>query len=241
MEIFGNVTNNGIVNIQTGRSAYFFNTVSGNGSFTGGGTAVFLASLSPGNSPGSISFGGDVALVGGSSLNMELFSDTPATGYDQIDVAGTLSIGGILSVALIGGFMPAIGSSFNLLDWGTLEGTFSAINLPALATGQWDTSQLYTTGVLSVIASPLGGDYNDDGAVDAADYVLWRKGGPLKNEVDNPGTVDEADYAAWQARFGTSAGGGGQQARRGNVPEPASAALMLLAAIATSQSVRRRK
>ena len=51
LDVFGNFTNNGVVNIQTGRSAYFYGTVNGNGSFTGGGTAVFLNSLSPGNSP----------------------------------------------------------------------------------------------------------------------------------------------------------------------------------------------
>ena len=65
--------------------------------------------------------------------------------------AAQLSIGGILSVSLLNGFMPAVGTSFDLLDWGTLSGTFSSLGLPTLSTGQWDTSQLYTTGVLSVI------------------------------------------------------------------------------------------
>jgi len=32
--------------------------------------------------------------------------------------------------------------------------------------------------------------------VDAADYVVWRKGGPLQNEVDNPGTTNAQDYTA---------------------------------------------
>ena len=68
MDVFGNFTNNGIVNIQTGRSAYFYGTVNGNGSFTGGGTAVFLNSLSPGNSPASVKIAGGATLVGGTSL-----------------------------------------------------------------------------------------------------------------------------------------------------------------------------
>ena len=34
------------------------------------------------------------------------------------------------------------------------------------------------------------GDYNNNGTVDAADYVLWRNGGPLQNESDMPGTVN---------------------------------------------------
>ena len=51
------------------------------------------------------------------------------------------------------------------------------------------------------------GDYNANGTVDAADYVLWRNGGPLVNEVDTPGVVNAADYTAWRTRFGNSGSG----------------------------------
>jgi len=70
------------------------------------------------------------------------------------------------------------------------------------------------------------GDYNGNGTVDAADYVLWRNGGPLLNEVDTPGTVNAADYAAWRARFGNSGSGSGLGAA--NVPEPTSLVLVLI-------------
>jgi hypothetical protein len=71
------------------------------------------------------------------------------------------------------------------------------------------------------------GDYNNDGSVEAGDYVLWRKGGPLANEVDTPGTVNAADYTAWRARFGNTSGSGSLVAG-GMVPEPAGAALLLM-------------
>jgi hypothetical protein len=75
------------------------------------------------------------------------------------------------------------------------------------------------------------GDYNGNGTVDAADYVLWRKGGPLQNEVDTPGTVNAADYTAWRARFGNTSGTGiGLGA--GSVPEPTSVMLMLVVSAA---------
>lgn len=79
----------------------------------------------------------------------------------------------------------------------------------------------------SLLAPPAGvpGDYNDNGTVDAADYVLWRKGGPLENEVDTPGTVNAADYAAWRARFGNIAGIGSDLGSTA-VPEPATAVLL---------------
>jgi hypothetical protein len=50
------------------------------------------------------------------------------------------------------------------------------------------------------------GDYNNDGIVNAADYVLWRKGGPLQNDP-TPG-VQPADYTFWRAHFGNTGGGG---------------------------------
>ncbi len=78
---------------------------------------------------------------------------------------------------------------------------------------------------------PIPGDYNDNGVVDAADYVLWRKGGPLANEVDNPGTVNAADYTEWRARFGNPGSGSGSGATaNAAVPEPASLVLLMCAA-----------
>jgi hypothetical protein len=81
------------------------------------------------------------------------------------------------------------------------------------------------------------GDYNNNGVVDAGDYVLWRRGGPLENEVDNPGVVNQADYTAWRARFGNPSGSGSLAGA--SIPEPASCSLML-AAMVGSLAMRRR-
>src|SRR5262249_18269296 len=74
------------------------------------------------------------------------------------------------------------------------------------------------------------GDYNNNGVVDAADYVLWRKGGPLQNEVDTPGTVNAADYAAWRARFGNTSGAAGGISST-VIPEPSASVLLCAAAL----------
>jgi hypothetical protein len=94
-------------------------------------------------------------------------------------------------------------------------------------------SSVSGTGGLDVVLIGLStesvgvpGDYNNNGIVDAGDYVLWRKGGPLQNEVDTPGTVNAADYTAWRARFGnTSGSGSGLNASA--VPEPTAVFLAL--------------
>jgi hypothetical protein len=82
------------------------------------------------------------------------------------------------------------------------------------------------------------GDYNNNGVVDAADYVAWRKGGSLSNEVDNPGTVNAADYTAWKARFGNTSGSGSGLGAEA-VPEPTTALLASLAGLAMVASWRR--
>ncbi|MFO0788791.1 MAG: hypothetical protein U0805_04990 [Pirellulales bacterium] len=196
----------------------FTGYVKGTGSFD---NVTFTGTFSPGLSPAIIS-GGSIMLAPTSTLEIELGGLTAGSGYDKIEAAGTLSVGGVLSVTLLGGFVPALGNSFDILDWNSLSGTFSSLSLPALGAGlSWNTSQLYTTGTLSVVPVGVAGDYNNNGVVDAADYVLWRNGGPLANEVDTPGVVNAADYTAWRARFGnTSGSGAGNADFATTVPEP---------------------
>jgi hypothetical protein len=94
-------------------------------------------------------------------------------------------------------------------------------------------------GGLSVVISRTGdgipADYNVNGAVDAADYVLWRNGGPLQNEIATLGSIDAADYAAWRARYGNYAGSGaGNTFSAGSsVPEPTALSLVGIAALLT--------
>lgn len=90
------------------------------------------------------------------------------------------------------------------------------------------------------LAPGVSGDYNSNGVVDAADYVLWRNGGPLANEVADPSTVSSADYTEWRARFGNVTG---SALGHGNsVPEPATLMLALILAMSVGacwRAVRR--
>jgi len=103
-----------------------------------------------------------------------------------------------------------------------------------------DLLDLYTQAEVdaAVLPQPIAGDYNNNGVVDAADYVLWRNGGPLQNEVDNPGTVTAADYTEWRARFGNPGSGSG--AGSSAIPEPSGMTLCLLG-LTAMQTIRRRR
>ena len=106
--------------------------------------------LAPGLSP-TILIAGNVAFSPTSTLVMELGGATPGSGYDRIESSGALAFDGTLQATLINGFTPSACQSFTLFDWGSASGAFEALTLPALADGlAWNTSQLYTTGVLKV-------------------------------------------------------------------------------------------
>jgi FG-GAP-like repeat/Dockerin type I domain len=93
----------------------------------------------------------------------------------------------------------------------------------------------YANGTLIAIEriAALSGDYNRDGEVDAADYVLWRDalGQSVANgagaDGDGDGTVDQDDYTVWKTHFGaTMAAGSGESS---SVPEPNAAWIVLAA------------
>ena len=192
----------------------------------------FTGTFSPGLSPTLLS-AGNIAFAPTSTLLMELGGTTRGSAYDAIVASGSLGAAGILQLALINGFNPSAGDSFDILDWGSLNGNFNSLVLPSLAAGlTWDTSALYTSGVLSVAAAGVPGDYNGNGIVDAADYTVWRdhlgQTFALPNRSSaNTGPISTADYDAWKVNFGTHAGSGAGAS--GAVPEPATLVLMILA------------
>jgi hypothetical protein len=86
-------------------------------------------------------------------------------------------------------------------------------------------------------------DYNDDGVVDAADYVVWRdlsgsSGVGLAADGDGNGTVDQADYDIWRSNYGRSVGTGSAASSNVLVPEPTTM-LMLIAGVAMASCGRR--
>jgi hypothetical protein len=74
---------------------------------------------------------------------------------------------------------------------------------------------------LTLIGAPISpppGDYNVDGIVNAADYVVWRK---------NPAAYGNAvGFNTWRAHFGEAAGAGSSTS--GTIPEPAAVVLCMI-------------
>lgn len=83
--------------------------------------------------------------------------------------------------------------------------------------------------------TPQPGDFNGDGAVDAADYTVWRDnlGGSFDlfgngdEAGGSVGIVDMADYSLWKSNFDVS-GAATETLTALQVPEPTSACLIFL-------------
>jgi hypothetical protein len=94
-----------------------------------------------------------------------------------------------------------------------------------------------------VISDGLDGDFDGNDIVDARDYTVWRDnlGGDssvLNGNGSGAATVVPGDYEIWKTNFGMTASGSGGLAASA-VPEPASAALVLMTVLGFA-GVRRR-
>jgi autotransporter-associated beta strand protein len=105
------------------------------------------------------------------------------------------------------------------------------------------------TGLLNVgmfTISMLAGDYNQNGIVDAADYIVWREAaGAGATTLTNrsgaiTGAVGQADYDFWRSRFGLTVVTGSALNTGANVPEPAAGLLAILAMLTINGRSNRR-
>ena len=148
------------------------------------------------------------------------------THYEITSTAGGLSTAGWLSLDdqenddPVGvGWEEAGGSSANVLAEVNLLSSTSLANGGSLRLGHAFTTGFpkdlafqYTVGE-TVLRGPvkyaLTGDYNGNGTVDAADYVVWRN--TVGQNVafgsgadgDGDGIVGSGDYTAWRSAFGS--------------------------------------
>jgi hypothetical protein len=110
----------------------------------------------------------------------------------------------------------------------------------AFLQGSSNRPRLVIYSDLSTATAGVAGDYNGNGVVDMADYVLWRNGGPLQNESASPGVTDSADYDFWRSHFGATSGSGSGLGGSA-VPEPTAMMLGLIAMAAMSVTSSRNR
>jgi hypothetical protein len=171
------------------------------------------------------SAGGALSASGWNSLDDQEGGDPPGQGWDESGGAGANQLSELFlgegnnSFAFPSSGSRTLGNAFNPAIFGANDGDLVfRFGLPG--GGILPGAVSYVTGGTVGVT----GDYNNNGTVDAADYVLWRNGGPLQNDT-TPATVGPEDYNVWRANFGRSAAGIGA-ASSASVPEPPVFALL---------------
>lgn len=237
VSLVGDLVQNGTANLLAGSRLIVFGKLSGTGGTTGSGTLEVLGAMSPGSSAARVNFGGSVLLGGTASTLIEL-GGVNSGEYDSLHVANSISLSGSLDVSLLNGFTPQLGDRFEIVAAGNaIQGQFSADAVPSLGPNvKFETFYSPTSAVLAVVPA-IAGDYNANGVVDAADYVVWRNtkdqvGLGLVADGNHDNVIDSGDYNLWRSNFGQMAGSGAMssaaQSLSATVPEPSTWTLLIL-------------
>ncbi len=221
IQIQGGTLNAQYVDIRGGMLSGNGRIAVGSGPITGqvenhSGT-IAPSDLTAGSTIGTLTIGGRLANDEAGTLAIDLGGPTAGTQYDRILVDNDVAIEGTLAISLVnlggGTYSPAVGTAFTIITAGDgIGGAFDHVTGPDGY--NWRVNYL-ANSVQLVVGNP--GDFNNDGVVDARDYVVWRDtaGGPL-------------NYAAWRSHFGTTYASGSSLGDS-SVPEPASMSLLLVA------------
>jgi hypothetical protein len=160
----GNLAGPGLIDIQGG-------TLTGAGFVTGSlrNAAQFLPG---GAGTGLLNVMGAYTQAAGGTLNIGIGGTTPGTGFDQIPSSGAASLAGTLNVALVNGFTPSAGMTFQILTYGSRTGDFTTTNGLIIGGGLGFKRVVGTTDMKLTVVQELccnGIDDDNDGKTDSAD------------------------------------------------------------------------
>ncbi len=91
------------------------------------GHVTNAALFAPGYSPGTITINGNYTQTSTGRLDMEIGGTSPGTGYDQLIVKGSATLGGTINLIRYNNYLPPVGSSFKLITYYSVAGSFTTI------------------------------------------------------------------------------------------------------------------
>jgi arylsulfatase A-like enzyme len=198
---------------------------------------------------GILNIAGDYFHLANSTLEIEIGgadnNDPLNPLFDQLVIDGNALIEGNLTLALVDGYVPGLGDTFDILVAAAVTGEFENVQQTPFGGALGFALDYQADRVVAVVAPFLTGDFNLDGQVDSADYTIWRDNVGATTaafglaDANGDGLVDTADYALWRANFGAVLPAGNVQS--GAVPEPGAGLLAAVATIATAISLRLRR
>jgi hypothetical protein len=183
----------------------------------------------------------------------EIFGFAGDGASGRQDAVGQQTVVGVTNITDIGLVEINIDTAFVAGLVGTASHLGLTIAPEDIGAFRFNTLEGGETGEAPLLTIVLGpppatGDYNDDGIVNAADYVVWRNsvghmGVGLAADGDGDGEINDGDYSLWRMHFGEAVGSSGSTVDSAAVPEPLGQSMLLVAIITitggTTRLIRR--
>jgi hypothetical protein len=210
-------------------------TLGGAGTIAGAVTVNAGGRLAPGDGAGTLNVGTPAAAKSVTMAADSLYEWQFGGTGDKVAIQGDLTLAAGWKLALFdAGGTPTQDVKYDLFTYtGSFAGSIEA-DIDYGATG-WRTAWIgQEAGKVYLVLGPRPGDANDDGVIDAADYIIVKRNfgqstgaGAADGDFDIDGQVQWDDLQALMTNFGAGVGSAPAAA-----PEPASAILLMFGAAA---------
>ncbi len=153
-QLSGTTTDNGTLAVSsTGNLSFQAGSLFGTGTVTG--KISSSGTVTPGDSStstGVLTDSGAYTQATGGKLDIDIGGTTVGTKYDQLKTT-TSSLNGTLNISLINGFVPTVGSQFQIVTFASKTGTFATVNGLGINSSEHFTITYQGTDVLLTVAS----------------------------------------------------------------------------------------
>lgn len=130
--------------------------LSANVTVGGSGTKPTISAGDSGKA-GLLAITGTYTQLSSATMNSFIGGTAVGTQYSQLQVSGTASLAGTLTVTLASGFTPTIGSKFTVLTAASITGAFSDSTIAINSSEHFSVSYTATGVVLTVVSGPQSG------------------------------------------------------------------------------------
>ena len=162
--------------------------------------------------PGAALIRGNFSQTSDGEFAVDLAGLSQAAEYDWLDVVGPARLNGTVVVQLIDSFVPTPGDTFQILTATAVINTFDDIlTVDESDMLDFELTAIYSASdvVLRIDDVFLSADFDRDGDVDGADFLILQSGLGLTMQSDNTngdadgdGIVNGTDLLVWESQHG---------------------------------------